>query len=231
MVDDCVDKYLTTGAFVGVDEVGRGAIAGPVSVGVAAVYPGCGAPPAGLTDSKMLTPRQREKLCDPIRRWTSGVAVGHSSAEEIDRWGIIVALRLAARRALTELALKGIDAEQILLDGKHNWLTIPDPDLLTPADHPDYDTSLVIPRNVHTKIKADLTCSVVSAASVIAKVERDAIMVDLDERFPYYGWAHNKGYGAKEHNQAIVKWGVTRYHRRSWNLPSQMLNKADKDRA
>lgn len=212
---------MPTDMIIGVDEVGRGCLAGPVSVGAAAVTTHHCPPPQGLTDSKLLTPAKREALYDPIKKWVSGVAVGHASPGDIDTWGITVALRLAGRRALQQLVDQGIECDNILLDGKFDWLTIPPPDLLTPPDHPDRDTTLVQPTHVTTAIKADLTYPVVSAASVIAKVERDAIMVGLHERYPQYGWDHNKGYGSAAHRRAIMEYGATDIHRRSWKLPTR----------
>ncbi|WP_223404416.1 ribonuclease HII [Occultella gossypii] len=193
----------------GMDEVGRGALAGPVSVGVVVIDADTGRSPAGLRDSKLLRPEARERLCAPIRRWSVASAVGHAGAAEIDRIGIIAALRLAGTRALTTLARDGIEADVVILDGNHDWLSAP-ADLFTPA---------AATPPVTTRIKADLTCSVVAAASVLAKCERDAMMRELHEGFPAYGWHGNKGYSAPEHLAALTEHGPCELHRRSWSLP------------
>ncbi|SED84480.1 ribonuclease HII [Ruania alba] len=194
----------------GMDEVGRGALAGPVSVGVAVVDAGTGRIPAGLRDSKLLRPAARERLQAPIRRWAVASAVGHASPAEIDRVGIIAALRLAGTRALAALAEAGCAPGVVLLDGSHDWLTtpphLPQPERGTPP--------------VRTQVKADLRCAVVAAASVLAKCERDAMLVDAHESFPVYGWAGNKGYSAPDHLDALAEHGACPMHRRSWSLPT-----------
>jgi ribonuclease HII len=207
-----LERELLTGGrryVAGMDEVGRGALAGPVSVGVVVIDAATGRSPAGLRDSKLLRPEARERLCAPIRRWSVASAVGHANAAEIDRIGIIAALRLAGTRALTTLVRDGIEADVVILDGNHDWLSAP-ADLFTPA-------SVTPP--VTTRIKADLTCSVVAAASVLAKCERDAMMRELHEDFPAYGWHGNKGYSAPEHLAALTEHGPCELHRRSWSLP------------
>jgi ribonuclease HII len=184
------------------DEVGRGALAGPVSVGVVVVTPDIKRVPTGLADSKLLTPETRQRLVTPVRRWVSEYAVGHAGADEIDSIGIIAALRAAGRRALS--ALSGpVDA--VLLDGNHNYLKEP----VEAICHP----------TVHVRIKADLTCAAVAGASVLAKTERDAILIDLAPEYPVYGFAFNKGYGTPEHIAALREHGPSAVHRRSWRLP------------
>ncbi len=184
------------------DEVGRGALAGPVTVGVVVVTAGIGRVPAGLADSKLLTPEARRQLVAPIRRWVADYAVGHASAAEIDAIGIIAALRTAGRRALA--ALSGpVDA--VLLDGNHNYLRETAEETCTPL--------------VHVRIKADLTCAAVAGASVLAKTERDAILTELSPSYPVYGFADNKGYGTPEHVAALREHGPSAVHRRSWRLP------------
>lgn len=195
---------------VGMDEVGRGALAGPVSVGAVAVDLATATCPRGVADSKLLTPAAREALLPALGRWGVARAVGHASAAEIDALGIIAALRLAGNRALSAMALQ---VDVVLLDGKHDWLTAPgngDGELeLWPAAGP----------RVRTRIKADLACASVAAASVLAKCERDALMVALAADHPGYGWHENKGYGAPEHLAALRELGPTALHRRSWRLP------------
>ena len=184
------------------DEVGRGALAGPVTVGVVVVTTGIGRVPAGLADSKLLTPQMRQALVVPIRRWVAEYAVGHAGADEIDAVGIIAALRTAGRRALG--ALSGpVDA--VLLDGNHNYLRESVEEICHPI--------------VHVRIKADLTCAAVAAASVLAKTERDAILTGLSPSYPVYGFAENKGYGTPEHVAALREHGPSVVHRRSWRLP------------
>lgn len=206
-------------AFVaGLDEVGRGSLAGPVTVGVVVVGSATRSAPPGVRDSKLLSPAAREALVPKLRRWAAGSAVGQAEPGEIDDYGIVVALRLAARRALVQLT---ISPSCVLLDGSHDWLTAP------PQPAGLFDTDLlgrrpvpVIDPEVTTLVKADLRCAAVAAASVLAKVERDSVMVGRGEQFPEYGWRENKGYCAPEHVAALRRLGPCPQHRRSWRLPS-----------
>ena len=120
---------------VGMDEVGRGALAGPVAVGAAAVTPETVLTVAGLTDSKLLSAARRERMVPQIQAWIP-TAVGLAQPDEIDRLGITGALRLAGRRALAELAARGLSepVDTVLLDGSHDWLSMPEPDLLAGLD-------------------------------------------------------------------------------------------------
>jgi len=196
---------------VGIDEVGRGAVAGPVSVGAAVVSRSTRATfPAGLRDSKLLTPEARATLCTPVRAWVAGCAVGHATPAEIDAVGIMAALRLAAARAVRQLHDAGIFPTAAILDGNHNWLA---PDLL---DDDGVRRTLAFDEVV-LAVKADAACAVVAAASVVAKVERDGIMCELPD--PGYGWVQNKGYAVAAHLDAISRLGTCEHHRRSWNLP------------
>jgi len=211
-----------TARLAAMDEVGRGALAGPVSVGVVVVTASIGRVPTGLADSKLLTPAAREALVRPIRRWVSEYAVGHASPAEIDTIGIIAALRLAGRRALG--ALSGpVDA--VLLDGNHNYLS--EPAVLAAAcdDPPLFEVLPVhtgpVDPVVHVRIKADLTCAAVAGASVLAKTERDRLLVGLHPTHPVYGFAENKGYGTPEHVAALREYGPSPVHRRSWRLPGE----------
>jgi len=190
----------------GIDEVGRGALAGPVSVGVVAVAP-CDDWPEGLADSKELTPAAREALSPTLASFGIARAVGHATAAEIDQVGIIAALRLAALRALASVG--PVDA--VILDGKHDWLSAPPPDLFELEPQPTPPVTMVI--------KGDRQCASVAAASVLAKIERDALMVAAHEQFPHYGWDGNKGYGAHAHLEALRLHGPCELHRRSWSLP------------
>lgn len=202
-------ELLRAGAtlVVGIDEVGRGALAGPVSVGVAVVDLSVGPIPTGLADSKLISEKKRDALVVPLREWVVAYAIGHAQPSEIDDVGIIAALRRAALRALEQLP---VAPDVAILDGSHDWLTRSD-DLF--ADGPD-----VITPRVCTRVKADRDCAAVAAASVLAKVERDALMVTLDGQYPGYGVADNKGYGSDGHRAAIAALGATDMHRRSWNL-------------
>lgn len=200
----------------GMDEVGRGALAGPVSVGVVVIDEGCRSAPQGLRDSKLLTPLHRERLVPRVERWALAHAVGHASPAEIDEIGIISALRLAGIRALAEIAGAGIQPDLVILDGNHDWLTAPtEMGLLAFAD--DHAQASTPP--VTTMVKADLRCSSVAGASVLAKVARDRLMIALGGELPAYGWALNKGYAAPEHLEALRAHGTTGHHRRSWRLP------------
>ncbi|MCF8526085.1 MAG: ribonuclease HII [Candidatus Nanopelagicales bacterium] len=199
----------------GMDEVGRGALSGPVSVGAAVVD--ASTPPAtDFRDSKVLTPRARAQMAPRIRDWSLSSAVGHASAEEIDSHGIIGALRLAANRALAMLTVM---PEVVLLDGRHDWLTPAQQGSLFEVESGSPDGRPVFNGRVVTQVKADMTCTSVAAASVLAKIERDAIMTDLAAQFPEYGWAGNKGYASPEHIDALTRLGPTSMHRRSWRLP------------
>ena len=185
----------------GIDEVGRGAVAGPVAVGAHAVLVGVSEFPGGLRDSKMLSEKKRESLAPLVSAWGPG-AVGYATAAEIDEHGITWALGEAGRRALLELHGAGVAVADaiVLVDGSHDWLT---PQLRSPLQ-------------VQTRVGADRDCASVSAASVRAKVDRDAVMRAADERHPGYGWASNKGYGSKAHYDGISERGLTPLHRRSW---------------
>ncbi|MDR1187243.1 MAG: ribonuclease HII [Bifidobacteriaceae bacterium] len=213
----------------GMDEVGRGALAGPVCVGVVAVDAETPPPPTGLADSKLLTRAQRLHLVPRLAEWGIGRSLGWASAPEVDQHGIVGALHLAGRRALAGLGQWLADApgdgpahgpalrpapgpETIILDGKHNWLS-PAADLF--AAEPE------APWRVHMKVKADLRCASVAAASVLAKVARDARMDELAQAWPDYGWEANKGYGSPAHLAALRRHGPSPEHRQSWALPSQ----------
>ncbi|MDT0382631.1 ribonuclease HII [Streptomyces sp. DSM 42041] len=183
----------TTGAKVvaGVDEVGRGAWAGPVTV--CAAVTGLRRPPEGLTDSKLLTPRRREQLARELGGWVTAHSLGHSSPEEIDAWGMTAALRTAAVRALEGLPMR---PDAVILDGKHDYLGRP--------------------WRVRTVIKGDQSCVAVAAASVLAKVRRDAMMAELGESHADFAFADNAGYPSPVHRAALEEFGPTPYHRLSW---------------
>jgi ribonuclease HII len=197
----------------GMDEVGRGALAGPVSVGVVVIDQGCRTAPQGVKDSKLLTPIDRERMVPRIRRWSRAYAVGHASPAEIDSVGIIAALRLAGTRALAVLP---VVPDLVILDGNHDWLTPADRVGLLAFAQPAGCAPAHPP--VTTMVKADLRCSSVAAASVLAKVERDQMMVRLAPEHPAYQWDVNKGYAAPDHLAALDLLGPCELHRRSWRL-------------
>ncbi|MGC5617463.1 ribonuclease HII [Georgenia sp. Z1491] len=216
---------------LGVDEVGRGALAGPVTIGVCAVGRAVGEMPVGLTDSKMLRPAAREALVEPVRQWSAAWAVGHASPAEIDSLGILAAQRLAARRALavvrSELAAAGLVAGATILDGAHDWLAEPVADLLALVSDdvvpPPGDSPRAWDVPVLCEVKGDMRCASVSGASVLAKVERDALMVEaaLRPELEVFGLAGNKGYGSARHLAALADVGPSDWHRRSWRLPTR----------
>ncbi len=199
----------------GMDEVGRGALAGPVSVGVVVIDETVRSAPQGVKDSKLLSERVRTSLVPRIERWAVAHAVGHASNDEIDEIGIIGALRLAGARALDAIAAGGVIPDLVILDGNHDWLTPPSEVGLL-AFAADAGPT---PPAVTTMIKADMKCSSVAAASVLAKVERDALMVGWGAQHPAYGWTLNKGYAAPDHLDALARLGPCDLHRRSWRLP------------
>ncbi|GAA2935448.1 ribonuclease HII [Streptomyces thioluteus] len=174
------------------DEVGRGAWAGPVTV--CAAVTGLRRPPEGLTDSKLLTPKRRLVLARQLETWVTAYALGEASPEEIDAQGMTAALRLAATRALDALPVR---PDAVILDGKHDYL----------GD----------PWKVRTVIKGDQSCVAVAAASVIAKVRRDKLMAELGDGHADFGFPDNARVplaGAPRRPGAA--WGPRRTHRLSW---------------
>jgi len=184
---------------VGVDEVGRGAWAGPLMVG-AAVLP-LDRRVNGVRDSKLLTEVERERLFARIAAWCTTWCVGAASQAECDELGMAEAQRLAARRAIEGLAWR---PDVAIVDGRWNFLAGVVPD-------------------VHMEVKADARCLSVAAASILAKVTRDRIMRAEADHFPPYAFEANKGYPCPDHKAALQAWGPTTIHRRTWvfmeNLP------------
>ena len=205
-----VERSLGSARYViGLDEVGRGAIAGPVAVGAfvldlhnldeAKI-------PAKLQDSKLMTERNREAVFEELVGWQPGYAVGFIEAEQIDQMGIVWSLAQAAVRALeqlneNEVVRNAIVAGEVhlLLDGTHNWLE-----------------SVVSRSPVTVRAKADRDCFSVSAAACLAKVTRDRHMVELAERYPKYLLDGHKGYASAAHIEAVRSYGPTDIHRVSW---------------
>jgi len=188
------------------DEVGRGSPAGPVYVGLVVVDASTGRPPRGIRDSKLLPPAAREALVPRIRRWAPAWAVGSAEPAEVDALGLSTALGLAGLRAL---AAVDEPPDLLVVDGNYDWLT----PARTPAHAP-------VPP-VMTRIRADLTCTSVAAASILAKVARDAVMIRLAQEFPDYGWDANKGYSTADHLDALRRLGPSPHHRISWRLPDR----------
>ncbi|MCE0507960.1 MULTISPECIES: ribonuclease HII [Microbacterium] len=191
---------------ISLDEVGRGALAGPVAVG-AAMMDATGARrrvPEGLRDSKLVTERRRPEVAERAAAWVQASAVGWATAQEVDDIGIMSALGLAASRAVQSIADQGATVEDalILLDGNHDYVS---------RIHP-------VPLRVRPVIKADRDCASVSAASVIAKVARDGYMAELHETHSAYQWNRNKGYASPEHRDAIRSHGLSPFHRASWAI-------------
>lgn len=176
---------------VGIDEVGRGAWAGPLTIGAAVlpqdrrVYK--------IRDSKMLTERERETIFDRITGWCTAWSVGHASHDECDELGMAEAQRVAARRAIEGL---GMEPDQVLIDG--NW------DFVGGG------------RRTQLMVKGDARCLSIAAASILAKVTRDRIMRAQAPNFPGYDFERNKGYPCPWHKMALHAMGPTAIHRRRW---------------
>ncbi|MBT0957815.1 ribonuclease HII [Alphaproteobacteria bacterium KMM 3653] len=196
--DDSYEAKARAGGasrIAGVDEVGRGPLAGPVTAAAVILDPA--QIPEGLNDSKKLTAKRRAALAEAIHA-TARVAIVHIGVEEIDRINILQASLLAMRRAVEEVA-----ADFALIDGNK-----------IPAD---------LPCPAEAVIKGDGKVLSIAAASIVAKVARDAVMVDLAQQHPGYGWETNAGYGTTVHFRALSEFGVTPYHRRSFAPIRNML--------
>jgi ribonuclease HII len=182
----------------GLDEAGRGALAGPVSVG-AVILPNDKALLSstlnGVNDSKQLTPHKRESLAKPIMEIAIAWAVGFATPEEIDMQGIVRATRLAAIRALHQFT---INPQYLLTDFR---LELP---------------QINIPQR--SIIKGDAHCLSIACASILAKTERDALMRELDSQYPGYGLGKHKGYGTQAHRSAMKRKGLSPIHRRSFKF-------------
>ncbi len=176
---------------IGVDEVGRGCLSGPVITAAVMFAPDC-QPLAMVQDSKKLSQKRREALYLEIKAQALGFAIGAASVEEIDQLNILNATYLAMQRAMARLQ----PYDHALIDGKGTK---------------KHDLG------VHTPIiKGDSHSYSIAAASIIAKVVRDRLMQQLALRYPYYAWEKNAGYGTKAHLEGMAKHGITRWHRRSF---------------
>jgi ribonuclease HII len=184
----------------GVDEVGRGPLAGPVTAAAVILDPA--RIPAGLNDSKQLSAARREVLHAELLACAI-VSVAHASVEEIDALNILRASHLAMCRAVAGLARR---PDHVLIDGN------------------------MIPRELGLPAEAviggDALCLSIAAASIVAKSVRDRIMVDLAQQHPGYGWEHNAGYPTKSHKAAMIEKGLTPHHRRSFAPVHKMLYQA-----
>jgi ribonuclease HII len=194
---------------IGIDEVGRGALAGPVVVAAVAIEAGS-APPIGLRDSKALSAAQRRRLVPLIHDWSSAIGVGSASAAEIDAWGLTWALAVACHRAIAPLNPAGAT---LLIDGTQNLLrpSTPRPRAVSP------ESVATRYRDFELVVKGDQKCSTIAAASVVAKVHRDDVMVALADEHPGLAWDQNKGYGTPGHLEAIRSGRVCGHHRRTWS--------------
>ena len=181
----------------GVDEVGRGPLAGPVVTAAVILDPA--RPISGLADSKVLSEARREALYDEIRGKALAWAIGRAEVEEIDDINILQATLLAMQRAVAALPLH---PQHVLVDGNR-----------CPS----------LPCSAEAIIKGDGRVPVISAASILAKVTRDREMVELDRCYPGYGLAGHKGYPTKAHMAALVELGVTPIHRRSFAPVRRLL--------
>jgi len=221
----------------GMDEVGRGAWAGPLTVGVAVMPNGVRRIPKGLRDSKQLAEPVRESLFDPVGKWCAAWAVGHATPQECDGLGMTKALRLAASRAFAALPPEAFP-NAVVLDGKFDFLS-PRPDSFVQGEmiaddpmsgrpgfplerDPAYAELSAVrlpdgssPR-VRTVVKGDDICASVAAASVLAKVTRDRMMRADAAFYPGYDFELNKGYPSPSHKCALRGYGLTAIHRRSW---------------
>jgi len=183
----------------GVDEAGRGPLAGPVSA--AAVILDDTQPILGLADSKKLSERKRDMLALVIRKRALAWAVAYSEVDEIDQLNILQATMLAMQRAVQSLH---IQPQQVLVDGL-------------------YCPQTGIPSQAI--IKGDSKIAVISAASILAKTARDELMLSLHEQYPQYGFADHKGYPTASHLAALRKYGVSEVHRRSFRPVREMLTR------
>ena len=181
----------------GVDEAGRGPLAGPVSAAAVILDPDY--PIAGLADSKKLSGQQRDRLAIIIREHALAWAVAHADVDEIDNLNILQATLLAMRRAVLAL---GIQPQQVLVDGL-------------------YCPQTGIPSQAI--VKGDSKVAAISAASILAKTARDELMLELHQRYPHYGFAKHKGYPTAEHLAALREHGVSIVHRKSVRPVRELL--------
>lgn len=191
MLEDSADLIA------GVDEAGRGPLAGPVVAAAVILDPM--RPIAGLKDSKQLTEETREQLAPIIKEWALDWSVAHATVEEIDELNILQATMLAMKRAVAGLTVR---PNLVLVDGNR----VPHLDIA-----------------VNAVVGGDETVAAISAASIIAKTTRDHWLMDLDRQYPEYGFAKHKGYGTAEHMAAIEKYGPLPVHRKSFGPIKKLI--------
>lgn len=189
---------------IGVDEVGRGPLAGPV-VAAAAVFPLWCTPLPGVRDSKTLSAQQRAVLCAPLRAGALGLALGAASVREIDRLNIRVATALAMRRAVASLVSARGFRERALAAGATRWTILIDGLRLKEFGFEH-----------EALVAGDAQCYSIAAAGIVAKEVRDRLMRALAQRYPAYAWERNAGYGTQLHTTALTQYGPTPHHRRSF---------------
>jgi ribonuclease HII len=182
----------------GVDEAGRGPLAGPVVAAAVILPTGCAID--GLADSKTLTPARRERLAAMIRESALSWAMGQAEADEIDRLNILQATLLAMQRAVRGLSRM---PEKVLVDGNQC------PRLACP---------------VEAIVRGDATVPAISAASILAKVHRDGLMLELDARYPHFGFRQHKGYPTRDHLRALARHGACPAHRLSFGPVAKIVN-------
>jgi ribonuclease HII len=202
----------------GVDEVGRGAWAGPVTVGVAVLGPaGARGAPEDLRAARLLTERRREAMFAELAAWCMCWSVGHAGPEECDLLGMTAAIRVAARRAWSALAMV---PGAVLVDGPRDlfgWSEQSAPGPATAGPRSSGPPPHVVP-----VVGGDARCLSVAAASVLAKVVRDRLMRDMAAHYPPYDFDRNKGYPSPAHVRALHGYGLSAIHRRSWSYVARL---------
>ena len=198
------ELQLPPGRLAGVDEAGRGPLAGPVIAGAVILDPD--RPIDGLNDSKRLSAARRERLYEVIRKQALAWSIGRAEVEEIDRINILQATLLAMQRAVQGLAPA---AEYVLVDGNRT------PGFACPSQ---------------AVVRGDSRVAAISAASIMAKVTRDREMIEMDRQFPGYGLAQHKGYPSRSHIEALESLGVTPIHRRSYAPVRRIVEREGKGR-
>tara|TARA_B100000029_G_scaffold514681_1_gene618421 strand:+ start:230 stop:937 length:708 start_codon:yes stop_codon:yes gene_type:complete len=179
---------------VGIDEVGKGAWAGPLTIGAVVIPPDKRL--YKIRDSKLLNEQERELIFEPIVNWSLTWSIGEATSEECDEFGMSIAQKIAAKRAIEKLSLT---PDHVLIDG--NW---------------DFAGEIVGKENVTKIVKGDMKCLSIAAASILAKVTRDRAMKTAGGRYPVYGFPENKGYPCQRHRKALKEIGPCEIHRKSW---------------
>ncbi|MCK9368475.1 ribonuclease HII [Candidatus Dojkabacteria bacterium] len=188
---------------VGIDEAGRGPLAGPVSAG-AVLINSADQVVQGVRDSKKMSEKQREEVFEKIKEVSTAWGVGLASSEEIDRFGIQKSVRIAMERALNEVKKKVPKIDYLIVDGKN--------------------VSKIPGFKMEKITKGDMYHYSISAASVLAKVTRDRIMKEMSIKYPHYGFEKHVGYGTKLHMEMLCKYGPCRMHRRSFKPVGELIN-------